>query len=111
MNAGILESYRAAARRARTKFGENFRSVISVNTSRKRQNAVGYEVTKKCLERLREVTKEKIGFFDLNKIGSIAYDGVAPFSRVSNVLNGGLQFNDRDLVENDGRLVQPIAAP
>jgi predicted NUDIX family phosphoesterase/thymidylate kinase len=109
MREHVLNGYREAAERVRQTYSKLFRQFEEVVTDNLGQNEVGAQVTELCLDKLRDVAREKICFVD--RIGLEPLFGerdVQSFSAVHDYLNSNLKFADRHEVEQDYSKVQLI---
>ncbi|MBB6307330.1 hypothetical protein [Xanthobacter tagetidis] len=110
MRKDVLESYRDVVSKCILKYEKLFRDAISLNTNKKKQAEVGYEVTQFTLKKLMEIANEKIGYIPLSSIPS-NMESVFDYKVISNLVENDLSFEDRNLVENNKNLIQiiPIA--
>ncbi|MCK5099099.1 MAG: hypothetical protein KAR45_13410, partial [Desulfobacteraceae bacterium] len=81
------------------------RNIKILDTTHLDHNEVNYQVTKEILNKLHELTAQKIGYFDSKSINSNG-----PFFRLSqtNIKDLDLMFGKRDIIEADDKYVQPI---
>ena len=105
MRENVLNQYLESVKTTMEKYGNDFRAVYQIDTTHKQQNDVGYEVTYKTLEVLRNMLIEKIGYVERSKIKLT--DGFNDINIIKNHLDD-YKFNNRDIVEDDKKLVQPI---
>lgn len=112
MRDHVLQGYRAAAKKAETKYGKQFRQFVRFETDDHGQNEVSMMVTELVLDKLRDVAREKICFVDRGVLEAVfAERNKVKFSELRSVLNDSISFDDRDRVESDSSKVQliPIA--
>lgn len=62
MREDILEEYRKSIMDTLNEYKDAFRATSIINTTNMEQNSVGYQVTEKTLQTLKEMLMEKIGF-------------------------------------------------
>ena len=105
MREDVLEQYLASVKETMQEYKEDFRAIYEIDTTSKQQNDVGYEVTSKTLEVLRNMLIEKIGYLKASTLSLL--DGFNNFKKLEPQLNG-YNFNNRDVVEADETLIQPI---
>lgn len=106
MREDVLEQYLTAIEDVMKEYEFKFRAIHKIDTSNKLQNDVGYEVTLKTLEVLKNMLIEKIGYVEKDKIK--LNSGMNNFDELSLSLNK-YTFNNRDIVESDPNLIQPIS--
>ncbi len=105
MRETVLQQYLDAVEKTTKKYKHTFRNIYQINTTEKEQNDVGFIVTKKTLVVLKNMLIEKIGYVPAQKLK--LNSGINEYSQVSKALNN-YRFNNRDIVESDQTLVQPI---
>ena len=105
MREDVLEQYLSSIKETIAEYEGNFRAVHQIDTTNKKQNDVGFEVTSKTLEVLKNMLIEKIGYFELSglhlKEGFNEPDTIFPDIDY-------YKFNNRDIVEENELFVQPI---
>jgi predicted NUDIX family phosphoesterase len=107
MQNRILNNYNDSVQECIRIFGPAFSRIEQIDTSRKDQNEVGYLITKKSLEAVREVLEEKIAYFDLKNIAFNERDCIK-FSKIRDSFPK-LNYDSRKNVEASDSCVQPIA--
>lgn len=105
MNEEILEQYKQAVKETYEEYKNSFRATEKVDTTETDQCQVGYDVTEKTLQVLKEMLMEKIGYFDRNDFN--ISDGITIFGDMPSL--NKLSFDLRDKVENQSDCIQPIA--
>lgn len=105
MREDVLEQYLASVKETMQEYEKDFRAVYEIDTTEKQQNDVGYEVTSKTLEVLRNMLIEKVGYLKLSTLDLA--DGFNDIQKLEPQLNK-YKFNNRDSVEEDETLIQPI---
>lgn len=105
MREDVLEQYLASVKETMQEYEKDFRAVYEIDTTEKQQNDVGYEVTSKTLEVLRNMLIEKVGYLKLSTLDLV--DGFNDIQKLELQLNK-YKFNNRDIVEADETLIQPI---
>lgn len=103
MNEEILNQYLHSVKKTMKKYQKCFRATHSIDTTKKEQSDVGYEVTSETLKLLKDMLIEKIGY--TKNIPLVT--GYNEFHNVESFLNT-LKFNNRDVIEKDEALIQPI---
>ena len=106
MNDKVLSDYRYSVKRT---YGKDLVSnIIDVNGENSIEENV-YEVTKKALEKLREILIEKIGYIPITDLGKEFRTGRMMLARV-NVAQTfrNLTFGPRNIIEDNFKFVQPI---
>lgn len=108
MREPILESYRKAIDMTVVKYKDQFRDIQIIDTTKKDQNTVSFEVTKLILETLQSTTAEAVGHIPLAKFSGRDFSGVVEFS--TEVLPQGdcVEFAPRPVVEENTLAVQPL---
>lgn len=105
MRENVLEQYLNSVRETKKEYEKDFRAVHEIDTTTKHQNDVGYEVTLKTLEVLKNMLIEKVGFLESSTIS--LNEGFNDLTKLESQLNN-YKFNNRDIVEDDDTLIQPI---
>lgn len=105
MRESVLQQYLDAVEKTAKHYKHTFRTIYQINTTAREQNDVGFDVTKKTLEVLRNMLIEKIGYVPAQNLK--LNSGINEYSQVSKALNN-YRFNNRDIVESDQTLIQPI---
>ena len=105
MREEVLEQYLTSVKETMHEYEQAFRAVYQIDTTNKQQNDVGYEVTQKTLEVLKNMLIEKIGYVKLSDID--LEDGFNDLEKIEPSLNQ-YEFNNRDIVEKNSSWVQPI---
>lgn len=105
MREDVLEQYLDSVKETMKEYEKDFRAVYEINTTKKQQNDVGYEVTSKTLEVLRNMLIEKVGYLKLSTLSLV--DGFNNLQQLELQLNK-YKFNNRDVVEDDETVIQPI---
>lgn len=109
MNAKVLSEYLEAIQNTIKNKKQYFHRILEIETSKKDQNKVGYEVTSKTLETLKELLMEKIGYIERNEALNtlLSQKNVFEYNEIS-VLELAIKFNLREQVEKQQDLLQPI---
>lgn len=105
MRENVLEQYLNSVKETIKEYEDKFRVVHQIDTTEMQQNDVGYEVTLKTLEVLKNMLIEKIGF--LPKTALSLNKGFNNIKDIELSLNM-YEFKNRDIVEKDLSLIQPI---
>lgn len=105
MREDVLEQYLSSVEETMKEYEKDFRAVYKIDTTQKKQNDIGYEVTFKTLEVLKNMLIEKIGFLKLSTLSLT--DGFNDLKELEPQLNK-YEFKNRDIVEKDETLIQPI---
>ncbi len=105
MREDVLEQYLSSVKETIQEYEKDFRAVYQIDTTEKQQNDVGYEVTYKTLEVLRNMLIEKVGYLKLSTLSLV--DGFNEFQELESQFNK-YKFNNRDIVEGDATVIQPI---
>lgn len=105
MREDVLEQYLASVKETMQEYEKDFRAVYKIDTTEKQQNDVGHEVTSKTLEVLKNMLIEKVGYLKLSTLSLT--DGFNDLKKLEPQLNK-YKFNNRDIVEDDATLIQPI---
>lgn len=105
MREDVLEQYLSSVKETMQEYEKDFRAVYKIDTTEKQQNDVGYEVTSKTLEVLRNMLIEKVGYLKVSTLSLT--DGFNDLKELEPQLNK-YKFNNRDVVEDDATLIQPI---
>lgn len=106
MREDILSEYKLAVMDTLKEYKEYFRATYVIDTTNRNQNDVGYEVTEKTLQTLKEMLMEKIGF--IHKTDLSFPGGVCCFNTIQDQFEH-INYGLRDSVENNSDYVQPIA--
>ena len=106
MNPEVLEEYLSALKEIETEFGVKFRNIKNIDTTKKTQNQVGYEVTKGVLEVLYDMLMEQVGCFNSDDVK--LETGVSTDPKIYNAIGTNLKFIPRKQVDSDSSLVEPI---
>lgn len=111
MEENVLKSFNTSIDNVIIKYENDFRKVISIDTStpetNKHPNFVSYSVTKNILDTLRMLLIEKIGYFNKNVlIENGLSDGITDYDKILN--NVKLEFKDRDKIEKSNIFIQPL---
>ncbi len=111
MEENVLKSFNTSIDDVIKKYENDFRKVISIDTSttetNKHPNYVSYSVTKNILDTLRMLLIEKIGYFNKNSlIENGLSDGINSYNKILN--NIKVEFKDRDKVEKSNIFIQPL---
>lgn len=111
MQESVLKSFNNAINNIIDKYDKSFRSVISIDTgideNDKNPNIVSYAVTQNILNTLKMLLIEKIGF--VNKDNLLKYglkEGINSYDEI--MKDSVLNYMDRDQVEKDKQLIQPL---
>ncbi len=105
MNEDVLQQYLLSVQDTMEEYKKSFRAVHQINTTEKTQNDVGYEVTVQTLTVLKNMLIEKVGYIDKSLIP--LENGFNDIDLLKPALNK-YKFNNRDIVENNSSLIQPI---
>jgi len=105
MCESVLEQYLNSVKETMEEYAKDFRAVHQIETTDKEQNDVGYEVTSKTLQLLKNMLIEKIGYIDKTTLPLI--DGFNDLNTLLPALNH-YSFDNRNLVECNPLVVQPI---
>lgn len=105
MREDVLQQYLVSLKTIQKEYNESFSAVHEIDTTYKQQNDVGYEVTLKTLEVLRDMLIEKVGYIDSSNLNLI--DGFNDLSTIEDLLNH-YNFTNRDVVEKNENAIQPI---
>lgn len=106
MREDILTEYRQAVLDTLEEYRESFRATSTINTTNQDQNSVGYEVTEKTLQTLKEMLMEKIGFVESFHLS--LKTGLNQFSEIKDKLKY-TQYGLREDIEKRNDCIQPIA--
>lgn len=106
MREDILKEYRQAVLDTFDEYKESFRATFTIDTTHRDQNSVGYEVTKRTLQTLKEMLMEKIGFVEATCLR--LKTGINQFSKIEDKLEH-IQFGLRKDIEEQDECIQPIA--
>ena len=107
MNPEVLELFNKAIDHCDKFHGVHFaRKIRHIDTTSMPQNEVNFEVTKEILTTLDDMIKEKIAYFDVSVLRDVKTKVFRPdviFGKIKK-----LSFNERNSVENQDAIVQPI---
>lgn len=106
MREDILAEYRQAIADTFHEYQQAFRATSIIDTTNQEQNLVGYEVTEKTLQTLKEMLMEKIGYVESSKIALT--DGINSYCELESGLKD-IQYGLRDVIEQRNDCIQPIA--
>lgn len=106
MREDILSEYRQAIADTFHEYQQAFRATSIIDTTNQEQNLVGYEVTEKTLQTLKEMLMEKIGYIESSKIALT--DGINSYCELESGLKD-IQYGLRDVIEQRNDCIQPIA--
>lgn len=105
MRNQVLQSFNETIADSMRKFSTFFRKIQNIDTTKITHDEVNYKVTKDILNILRDITIEKIGYFnayEVNCAGNI-------FNiNSSNIKDIELHFGNRNDIEKNNAYVQPI---
>jgi len=107
MREDVLDDYKKAVMETFEEYKESFRATAIIDTSERTQDDVGYEVTLKTLDTLKDMLMEKIGYIYRKDIPSLQ-TGLHTFSSISGVFPQ-VHYDLREKVEKNSELLQPIA--
>lgn len=105
MREDVLGQYLDSVKETIKEYEKEFRAVHQIETTQKLQNEVGYDVTLKTLEVLKNMLIEKVAYVEKSSLplGEGFNDG----KHIIPALNS-YKFNNRDAVEKNATLIQPI---
>jgi predicted NUDIX family phosphoesterase len=107
MNPEVLANFNAAIDECEDLYRAHFGSKIrKIDTSKKNQEEVSYQVTKEILTALNEMIVEKIGYLDkrnLSAVKSEVFDAEEIFKQIRK-----LHYGDRQHIEGETSALQPI---
>jgi len=106
MNEDTLSTYNKAIDNTIEDHKELFRKVITIDTSEKNQNEVSYDATKTVLNILKDITTERIGYIEREKLSQFEDKLFFDYDEISEKIN--LNFDYRDEVEENSNFIQPI---
>lgn len=106
MREDILEEYRKSIMDTLNEYKDAFRATSIINTTNMEQNSVGYQVTEKTLQTLKEMLMEKIGFVKSSNLKLVS--GINCYREICHGLKE-IQYDLRDSVEERADYIQPIA--
>ncbi|MEY2501687.1 MAG: hypothetical protein QOI07_2021 [Verrucomicrobiota bacterium] len=107
MNSDILREFTESVRTTCERHEGVFRKLELIDTTTMQQNAVSYDVTKRILDALQEITMERIGYFKAQDVTwPQARDRLGYTEFYKSQLQ--MQFGTREVVERDISFVQPI---
>ena len=106
MKEDILTQYRDAIDETVSEYESLFRKIEVIDTTDKLQNDVGYIVTKKTLETLRDMLMERIGYIEKKNLQ--LHDGINEFFSISCELEK-IKYGLRYEVEQNVEMIQPVA--
>lgn len=106
MNESILAEYRESVEKTLEEYKESFRATCVIDTTDRNQNNVGYEVTEKTLQTLKDMLMEKIGYVPGAYLP--LREGYTDYRTIADGLEN-IQYDLRERVENNPALIQPIA--
>lgn len=106
----VLESYVESIRKAVERYGEEFKSVVPIDTTHNSQNDVAVRVTRQVLESIEHELEERVAGLERFRLEEIR--GQGGFIDVDHLGNiSGVKFVPRKEIEADDDLVQivPVA--
>ena len=106
MREDILAEYKTSILDTFKEYKDAFRATSIIDTTNQEQNNVGYEVTEKTLQTLKEMLMEKIGFVKSSYLK--LENGLNDFSTIESALEK-VEYGLRDSVEKQVEYIQPIA--
>lgn len=110
MRQDVLASYAKSIEDSIKKYGTMFRQLVSFSTDDQSQSEVSYKITKITLDQLKSIANEKIAFVQRDSLPS-SLGTVFRYNDIRTIVQSSLEFEERNVVENDRSLVQfiPIA--
>ena len=106
MKEDILTQYKDAIKQAVKEHSKAFRAIEVIDTTKMGQNDVGYIVTTKTLNTLKDMLMERIGYVERENLR--IHNGINDYSLIRNELEY-IKYGLRDEIEQDNQMVQPIA--
>lgn len=105
MRNKVLDSFKETVVGSMDKFSTLFRNIQNIDTTKLTHDEVNYKVTKDILNILKDITIEKIGYFDASEIDCT---GNIFNINTSNIKDIKLNFGSRSDIEKETKYVQPI---
>lgn len=107
MNPTILNEFNDSINDVVRDYSSYFRKVEKIDTSKSRQDEVGYEVTKCTLEILKEIIMEQIGYLEISDLEEFKANDTIDWEQIMKK-ELKMKYGLREVVESDHNLVQPL---